>query len=271
MRKNLTKEEISGIIDNYVNKGWGQLRSGAPYGVGAAVVKSILKENDVPIRNFSQAAIISNKNRRVWNVNDHYFDIENPNMAYILGFIAADGSVNKKDNGILIGLSAIDGEFLEQIRQELKLERPLKYYITSNGYEAVKLYMTSEHMKNKLAEYNIVPNKTVSFTFPTKLNKRYWVDFIRGYFDGDGSISTAGKHAIRWQLCAYKPNVLETIVNFFWEEYEIPKVNIQNNPSRPHLYNIQYSSVPTRRIYEILYTPNTLYLKRKKDKFEEIL
>ena len=79
---------------------------------------------------------------------------------------------------------------------------------------------------------------------------------------------------MRWQICSATSKLLEWIVNFFYEEYDIPKVNIQvqNRPGSQHtLYTIQYSSRATRQIYNVLYTPNSLYLRRKKEHFEEIL
>ena len=220
----------------------------------------------------SEAAIESNMRRRKYEVKDDFFDTENSTMAYILGFLAADGCVRKDSNEIKIGLSAIDADFLQQFH-DLIGGHDLKYYTTTTGYDTVSWMCSSKHIKDKLAEYNIIPQKTFKFAFPKKLAKEYWIDFIRGYFDGDGSVSTAGPSAIRWQVCSATPDVLETIVDFFYEEYDIPKVFIQKNTKeRQHpLYVIQYSSVPTRRIYDILYTDNCMYLPRKKQKFEEIL
>ena len=37
---------------------------------------------------------------RKYLVNDNYFDIENERMAYLLGFLASDGTVRKNSNEI---------------------------------------------------------------------------------------------------------------------------------------------------------------------------
>ena len=103
-----------------------------------------------------------------------------------------------------------------------------------------------------------------------KLSKEYWKDFIRGYFDGDGSISTAGPNAIRFQICSATEDVLKKIIDFF-EENDIPRVNIQvTYRNKNPLYYFQYSSTSTRKIYNILYYDNCLCLPRKKKKFEEV-
>lgn len=267
----LTERQKEIILDTYVNKKRGQMACAKNAGVSLRTVKKFLEECDIHIRNFSEAAAISNMNRRTYSINEDYFNEESHNMAYILGFLAADGSVSKKDNEIKIGLSAVDKYFLQQIANELNSNRLVKEYTNSSGYNCCEWHFSSKKIKDKLAEYNIVPTKTFSFKFPEKLNKKYWIDFIRGYFDGDGCISTAGKNAIRWQVCSATKDILQHIIDFFYEEYGIPKVCIYERKGLNTIYYIQYSSVPTREIYKHLYTKDSLYLPRKKEKYEQIL
>ena len=75
-----TVEQKEKIIDNYVNKKWGLLKSGAEFGFSKNLTKRILVENGVRIRNNSEA-------NRVYSLNEEYFNYESHNMAYILGFI----------------------------------------------------------------------------------------------------------------------------------------------------------------------------------------
>ena len=268
----LPKETVDKIIDYYCNYQYGQQKTAKLCGVTITQVRKTLLENNIRIRNFSEAATISNQIRRKYSVNDNYFDEENPNMAYYLGFIAADGTVSKDGNQIKIGLSSVDKNFLERMREELSIEKEIFTYETANGFSVSELRFTSAKIKQKLAEYNIVPRKTYSFSFPTKLNRKYWIDFIRGYFDGDGSISTAGPHAIRFQICAHRKEVLETIINFFYEEYSIPKVNIQiAQREKNNLYYFQYSTSSTKEIYNKLYYPNCICLPRKYEKYTALI
>ena len=269
----LPKETVDIILDNYCNKKYGLIKSGKEVGVSSYIVRRLLLERGIHIRSFSEAASNSNIARRMYEVDDSYFSQENPKMAYLLGFLAADGTVSKDSNRIKIGLSSVDKDFLEQIRCEIKAEHPIFTYQTSNGYEVSELVFSSKQIKEDLAKYNIIPKKTYSFTFPIQLQKKYWIDFIRGYFDGDGSVSTAGPNAIRFQICAHKPEVLKTIVDFFFEEYNIPKVAIQRQKkdSGNYLYYFQYSTSATRQIFEILYPLGCLYLPRKYEKFKSII
>lgn len=270
-RTQLPKETVEGILDNYVNKGFGLIKSGKEFGVGTRVVRRVLLENNIHIRSFNEAASISGVNRRIHDVNDNYFSEENHNMAYLLGFLASDGTIRKNDNSVKIGLSSVDRDFLLTIKKEIGYQGELTDYITSNGFSVSELRFTSKQIKADLAKYNIVPNKTFIYTFPKNLKREYWIDFIRGYFDGDGSVSTASSEVIRWQVCSANPDVLNTIVDFFFEEYEIPKVNLQWQEKVHRLYYIQYSTTATRKIFQILYTPNCLKLPRKYEKFKKLV
>ena len=268
----LSQEVIDKIIYDYTINKYGLIKTGKNNGVGERIVRRVLLENKIHIRSRSEAAIVSNIQRRQFNVDDNYFSTENSNMAYLLGFLASDGTVDKKNNRIKIGLSSIDKEFLVKIKEELKYEGDILNYITSNGFSVSELTFTSQQIKKDLARYNIVPNKTFTFKFPKNLSKKYWIDFIRGYFDGDGSVSTAGNNAIRWQICSATKNVLETIVDFFYEEYHIKKVSILEQPRKNNtLYYFQYSTNATKEIFSILYKKNSLKLPRKYLKFKELI
>lgn len=268
----LPQEVVDKIIYDYTINKYGLIKTGKNNGVGERIVRRVLLENKIHIRSRGEAAILSNIQRRQFNLNDNYFSIENSNMAYLLGFLASDGTVDKKNNRIKIGLSSVDREFLVKIKEELNYEGDILDYTTSNGFLISELTFTSQQIKKDLAKYSIIPNKTFTFKFPKNLNKKYWVDFIRGYFDGDGSVSTAGNNAIRWQICSATKDVLETIINFFYEEYHIKKVSILEQPRKNStLYYFQYSTNATKEIFSILYKKDGLKLSRKYLKFKELV
>jgi hypothetical protein len=135
---------------------------------------------------------------------DHeFFSRDNQESFYIAGFIAADGCVKdrKSSNGnrryeVGIGLSKEDKDFLEQLRQIMKAETPIRDFIVKNSKRNPEwndtwksdLVITSKQMCDDLQRFNIVPRKSLTYTFPewmkTHLLKHH---FIRGYNDGDGS------------------------------------------------------------------------------------
>lgn len=197
-------------------------------------------------------------------------------MAWLLGFIASDGTIRKDANEIKIGLARRDKEILEKIKEELKLATNIRDYTTTDGYDCSTLQWTCAEHKEDLAKYNIIPAKTFQLKPPDKLDPKYYIDYIRGYFDGDGSVnfikSSNPNHsgALRWQICAAKPEMLEWIMEVLYKQYDIPKVTLRRRKDDALCY-IQYSTNSTKKIHEILYTPNSLCLARKKNHFDEIV
>lgn len=130
--------------------------------------------------------------------NEHYFEvIDSSAKAYILGFIAADGSLVKSSTGdtyyLTITIRYEDKQVLEFIQEELKsryklLEiRKLSY---NKEVHHIRLQFSNKFITNDLLKYGILPNKSLTMTnIINNIPIEYRDAFIIGYFDGDGSIS----------------------------------------------------------------------------------
>lgn len=265
--KNFTEEEELYIIRSYKNgKSRRQLK--LEFNVSDKVILRILKKNKVDIRNIQTA-----NSKRKYDIDDTYFDTESSNMAYIMGFWAADGNVSSTENRLDLELNSVDIEVLEKIRDELKSQRPIKIYQCQNGYTKNKLLFWSSHIKKVFAEYGIVPNKTYSKDFhaPYKLKKEFWIDYIRGFFDGDGCVKKA--NSLTFELNSINKQFLLDIKQFMLDYYNI-KMEISIAHSRPNqkiMYRLYCYGEYAKQVYKILYTPNSLYLKRKFDRWQELL
>lgn len=193
-------------------------------------------------------------------------------MAWILGFLASDGTIGLKNNRIKIGLSAIDKEILEKIKKEISIENKITEYITNKGYNVVELSWTCAQHKQDLAQYGIIPQKTYKLIPPYKLDLKYFLDFLRGYFDGDGSISK-NSTGIVFSIGSCTKEILEWFVKTLEKEYNIPRVNILEDHRNQHIYYyFSYSTNSSKRIYNLLYKNlESLKLKRKYDKYTEIV
>lgn len=260
----MTKEVERAIIEDYLSQTISVKDIGKKYNCSSYIVNKILKENNIQKYDYH---LILPQNKRKFSLREDYFDIQSPNMAYILGILASDGTVRKNTNEIKLTLSSVDKDFLVKLQREVG-GRPIKIYETQKGFSNATWSFSSRHIKDVLGQYNIVPCKTNTFKFPLKLEKQYWRDFIRGYFDGDGCISTAGPNAIRFQIGSKTRDVLEQIIEFF-SEFNIDKPSIYKR--QDGFYYFQYSSTSTRQIYSVLYYDGCLHLPRKKKKYEEIL
>lgn len=133
---------------------------------------------------------------RKYKLNENYFDnIDTSNKAYIMGFLHSDGSNNINKSTISLSLQEEDREILEQIRKEIGSTKPLEYLDYSNKHDfgcsyknQYRLNIFSKHMCKELNNKGITPNKSLTIGFPNWLPKDLISHYVRGVFDGDGSI-----------------------------------------------------------------------------------
>jgi len=193
-------------------------------------------------------------------------------MAYIMGFIAADGTLPINRNIIKIGLNPKDVDILEQIKAIVEIESNIHYYTTAKGYNVCSLEWTSLRHRDTLRNYHITPQKTQTLAPPTILKECYYKDYIRGYFDGDGSIGTAaGKDTqFRYRIAAHKDaTVLEWIAQVFSTQAGVllkEPLKCQGN-----MKEIAYTTTQAKQIFQFQYYPGCICLKRKLDRFIELI
>lgn len=197
-------------------------------------------------------------------VNNNYFSEQNNRMAYIMGFLAADGNVSKNGNRIQSQLSLKDKGHLEMIQSEIGGCEVYEY--ESNGYKSCGWHCCSSQIKKDLAIYGIIPHKTGTLSIPKVLDKQYWKDFIRGYFDGDGTICKDGT-GFRVTITSANKEILEDI-NSYFEENGIKPSNLYKDHNN---ICIRFRSQASIDIYNLLYYNDCLCLKRKKEKYIELM
>jgi intein/homing endonuclease len=125
-----------------------------------------------------------------YNVDTDYFKKWSKDMAYVLGFFFADGSMEYSPliRGTYIRFSSTDKEMLVAIRQALRSEHTLvKRFSTFPSKDSYLLRIGNRTLYNTLETYGLHPNKSKTVHFPN-VPARYHADFVRGYFDGDGCV-----------------------------------------------------------------------------------
>jgi len=136
----------------------------------------------------------------LYDVNHNFFKDENEKSLYWTGFVAADGCVKQKKNSesyiLSIGLSSKDHKHLEKFTDNIQFNGPIYKFMVKNSKrnskwndtEKSEIAITSKKIFDDLSKYNIVPRKSLIYTFPEHLITHPLVNhFMRGYFDGDGS------------------------------------------------------------------------------------
>lgn len=126
--------------------------------------------------------------QKIYKVNENYFDTLNNNNAYILGLLSADGNISKEGNRITLSICDKDSEILQIILNHIHSTYPITEYVVKKKYKQKIFRITSKKLCEKLSIYGIVPKKSLKLKFPD-INCNLISDYIRGYFDGDGSIT----------------------------------------------------------------------------------
>lgn len=229
-------------------------------------------------------------------VREDYFDIiDTENKAYLLGFFIADGCLSvehdkRKDRKpcyrLGINNSIDDMEATIKLNNEICPLNVIHILSKQNNDMVVrknqgKLRWSSKYMFDKLGEkYFIKPRKTqdLEFEFPLETIPEHLIrHFIRGFFDGDGNI-TFHKYKKSMQFnfcfCATSLKFSEQICKIF--------ESLDNNITRTLrpikgknmiCYQIRFNYNRRRtecmkKIYDWFYKDSTIFLTRKKTKFE---
>lgn len=147
----------------------------------------------------------------------------------------------------------------------------------NNNYHKIQKKCTfvlgNKHLSNRLYELGAVYNKTLVLQFPNYIPKQYLSHFIRGYFDGDGSLSIRnnGKNGMTGSLHICSSNTfVEQLVEIVYKEIGVKgRIDYSSNGNYA-VYNININR-DIKKFLEWMYQDATIYLQRKFDKKEEYL
>ena len=212
----------------------------------------------------------NNKEYRTKQYFNHYiFDaIDTETSAYWLGVLMADGCVMIKKSGQhVIALAVKDHEIIQKFIESLNGNFAVKQYKDVYG-----VYLTSEHMVQSLCSYGCVPRKSLILQFP-KLPIKVIPHFIRGYFDGDGSVIVSKAKNRNNTSRVYR--TISICICGTHDFLQVLQTHIGGNLSKEkrritNTWKLTFSGAnKCRTFYQYLYTDATLYLSRKKNKFED--
>jgi len=206
---------------------------------------------------------------RIHDINENFFKSWSHDMAYIFGFWFADGvihnslfSITQKHN---------DKYILEKIAKIMQSEYPIGITKTKYGVYS-RFYLYSMVIVNDIIMLGGKERKSLDCVFPN-IPQIYISDFIRGYFDGDGSIGfykkrnsydasfTSGSKRFLFDLYCILKNEIASFGGSFQE-----KQGLKNK-----YYTIQITRNDIIRLRKFMYSSSSeLFLKRKRDIFERV-
>lgn len=154
-----------------------------------------------------------------YSVNHNFFEcIDSAEKAYWLGFFYADGYITVNHH-VGLALAQKDIDHIKKFRDAISSTHPIHIYPGSNYGKAeyARINFSSSKMAKDLECLGCIQHKSLQLKFPTKeqVPEQFLRDFVRGYFDGDGCITTGGKNSpLRIKVCGTK-EFLESLRNYF--------------------------------------------------------
>jgi len=211
--------------------------------------------------------------KRKYKVNDDFFKKWTSDMAYVLGFWWADGYIRKRNNtygysyGFGISQKSDDKYILKEILDKMDSNNTI--YQPKSRPEGSHFEINSKIIFKDIVRRGGSPNKSLITRFP-KVPKKYFVDFIRGLFDGDGSISLCGKrkNSPSSYICSGSFLFIQDLY-IIMKKWKI-EGKITNNGNKSNIcYLLKMGAGASRKLGELMYyDKDIIKLKRKYEKFK---
>jgi hypothetical protein len=218
--------------------------------------------------------------------DEHFFDvIDSEFKAYWLGFFMADGYVGKYGGvwrNFWCTLAAKDGHHLENFLADIKATYAIKYFKRTNKktgkvYDKCRICLTSIPFVNRLIENGWLDFKRdgdcriLSLVPPL-----FFHHFVRGFFDGDGSIGRQRrkrkKLSLSYSVTIVAPFEHENFLNQIRKRI-CDAIGVTDKPLKrgKSVWRCHWNgNVQIRKIGSWMYQNSSRYLQRKKDRFDSI-
>lgn len=220
---------------------------------------------------------------------DYFESIDSNEKAYWLGFIMADGCIlhtkriRKLKTGdfpqerlyLQIALAEKDIDHLVKFSNSLKSTYPIHTYETKEKHKYCRVIIEDKKFCNDLIKLGATPAKSLTLEFPKNLDKKYILDFTRGYFDGDGCLSS---HEYKYgNGIEYEFNItgtsemLTTVLNILKLKITDKTLKQRYGKKNVNNYTAKYcGNLQAFRVMHLLYNNASVYLERKYNKYLEL-
>lgn len=182
-------------------------------------------------------------------------------IAWMLGILLSDGYLNKKEKALCFICKHSDSELMFKLKKILKTKATVKEYPSYkspqaklNVYDRKDIFETYINIKQEIPEDKI---------------KGFERHFIRGLFDGDGTLSTrSSRGTFRIAFIDEYENITQWVSNTITNTLKLPLKKCRYVP-QSHVYEIAWEGNVARIIAYWLYHGNIdhMSLQRKLDKY----
>lgn len=206
---------------------------------------------------------------RLYEVNERFFNRYTEYSCYVLGYLYANGNINRGSlrNRYELSISGRDYELLETIKEAMGAD---DYPIRKLEGDSYNIRIGNKYLVQKLESLGLTNNKFENLYFPEHFTKNQSIHFIRGYFDGKGSF-----------IIEKANNRKRTISNFscgsevFLEGLRdrlyllgLSKANIHKGGASKATNYIRYYINDTRKLARLLYTDARIYSREQRGRYD---
>ncbi|MCX6790389.1 MAG: hypothetical protein NTV60_02565 [Candidatus Kaiserbacteria bacterium] len=215
-------------------------------------------------------------------VNKDFFKKWSPEMAYVLGFFAADGYMTLNERGAHFwNIQITDKNIVEGIRRTIQSGHKIGVRVGKGNEKLMyRLQIGSKEMCGDLLKLGFTPNKTKSLSVP-HVPKKYFPHFVRGYFDGDGNVWVGYVHKERETKLRTIRTVFTSCSEAFLEamQEQLEGFDIHKgvlSKGKGNYYRLTYSVNSSLKLSDFMYNhkvpiPEGLFLERKRNRFREFI
>lgn len=266
------------LTQRYLGEHQSACSIGSELGINEVTVSQYLRRYHIPVR--------SNKESKHTHVDYAGFDnLSDDWHAYWIGFLAADGCVfvNEKEGHARVQLTMKDSD-IEHIRNfQQGIKTTARVTVNANpagrnsSNKVAKIAVSNPHLVRALAQWGIVPNKTLTLTWPDNIPASLIPAYIRGYFDGDGTVylryhsrPTGCFPETNCRFISGSVSFLERIQKELRDRNIKTRAIYRNQKSNAFVLPISSQRENLLSFSDMLYRDCTVYLERKRAIFQEM-
>jgi len=194
-------------------------------------------------------------------------------MSYVLGFITADGCITvskeRPNRPFSLNITSVDKKHLYKIRKVLNSEHKISKKTGGEENVAFQIQIRNQIIVKDLMKLGIFPRKT-SHLNPIKVPQKYFNSFVRGFFDGDGSVyvyKVNGTPQIKVGFVSVSLSFITEFNKRLCESLGIPLKSIHKiidrRGKRMDQLSIDFYIDDCEKLYEFMYKNASIFLDRK--------
>lgn len=204
-------------------------------------------------------------------------------LAYAVGLLVTDGCLSSDRRHIIF--TSKDIEQIGNVIRILKLKNKISFTRNKKS-EAYRIQISNVQLYDWLLKIGLTPNKSLTIG-KIEVPDKYFIDFLRGHLDGDGSIrtytdryNTAKSSKYVYEriyvtfISASKKHIVwlrENIIKHFKLKGALYESKVESNLKNP-MHIIKFSKKESLSLLKSMYYSDSLLcLSRKRKKYKDFI